>query len=165
MSNVGRHKDHVSESHASCVFFQAVKASESMSVCTGPAARKSNAYASFHTKAAPFRSGCPGRRRFAQASNSRFSPVRIGSAARKSNAYASFHTKAASFRSGCQDRWQFTQANNTRFLQPPREGLTSSVGAGAGAPPKANVSQSVGAAAQRKSARSTRHRVERQRDR
>ena len=64
---------------------------------------------------------------------------------------------------GCRARWLFSQTNNTCFLPPPREGLSSSVGAGAGAPSKANVSQSVGAAAQRRSARSSRHRVERQR--
>ena len=104
-SNVGRHKEHGSESHEPCVFSQAVKASDSVPVCTGCAARKSNTYASSQAKATPSRSGCPGR-------------------------------------------WLFVQASNTRFLQPPREGLTSSIGAGAGAPSKANVSQSVGAAAQ-----------------
>ena len=57
-SNVGRHKEHVDESHASRCF-QAVKAIGSVPVCTGSAVYKSNAYASFQAGAAPL---CRGRR-------------------------------------------------------------------------------------------------------
>ena len=122
MSNVGRHKEPVSESPASCRCFKAVKASSSVRACTGRAAHKSNAYASSKARRTPFCRGCKGR-------------------------------------------WLFPQTNNTCFLPPLREGLSSSVSAGAGAPPKANVSQSVGAAAQCRSARPSRHGAAQQRGR
>ena len=57
MSNVGRHKEHVGESHASSCF-RAVKAGCSVPVCIGSAVCKSNAYASFQVGAPPF---CRGR--------------------------------------------------------------------------------------------------------
>ena len=122
MSNVGRHKEQVCGSHASCHCTEAVKASGSVPICFGCAARKSNAYASFQAGAVPL---CLGRQR----------------------------------------PWRFAQTSNTRFSEPPRKGLSSSVGAGAGAPSRANVGQSVGAAAQRRSAQPWRHRVELQRGR
>ena len=53
MSNVGRHKELVCESPASCHCAEAVKASGSMPVCIGCAARRSNAYASRQAGAAP----------------------------------------------------------------------------------------------------------------
>ena len=121
-SNVGRHKELVCESPASCHCAEAVKASGSVPVCLGCAARKGNAYASVQAGATPL---CRGRQR----------------------------------------PWRFAQTSNTRFSEPPRKGLSSSVGAGAGAPPKANVGQSGGAAAQRRSAQPFQHRVERQRAR
>ena len=120
MSNVGRHKEHVSESDASCHCTEAAKASGSVLVC-------------------------------------------IGFAAGKSNSCTSFKSSAVCLFSGCHGHWQSVKASNTRLSEPPYQGLSSSVGVGAGAPPKENVSQSGGAAAQRKSAQPWRHRVERQR--
>ena len=122
MSNVGRHKEHVGESHAWCRCAEAAKASGSVLVC-------------------------------------------IGCATGKSNSCALFTAGAARLCRGCHRHWQFAKASNTWLSQPLCQGLSSSIGVGAGAPPMANASQSVGAAAQRRSARSSRHRVERQRGR
>ena len=121
MSNVGRHKEQVCESHASCRCAEAVK-----------------------TGSALFYIGC---------------------VASKSNSRASFKAKAVRLRRGCHGRWQFAAASNTRPSEPPWQGLSSSVGAGAGAPSKANVSQSVGATAPRRSARSSSPGAARQRSR
>ena len=122
MSNVGRHKEHVGDSHASRHCTEAAKASSSVLIC-------------------------------------------IGCATGKSNTCASFEDRAACLPSSCHRHWQFAKASNKRLSEQPWQGLSSSVGAGAGAPPKANVSQSVGAAAQRRSAQPFQHRVERQRAR
>ena len=122
MSNVGRHKKHVSESRAPHRCSPAVKASGSVRVS-------------------------------------------IGCAARKKNAHASLEARASRLCSGFQRPWLFVQESNTCFSQPPREGLSSSIGAGAIAPPKVNVGQSVGAAAQWTSARSSSCRTARQRGR
>ena len=54
ISNVGRHKEHVSESHASRHFTEALKVSGSMLFCIGRVARKSNAYVSRQAGATPF---------------------------------------------------------------------------------------------------------------
>ena len=61
MSNVGRHKEHVSECHASRHCSQSVKAASSLRVCIGCAARKSYALASFQDRAARLCSGRQGR--------------------------------------------------------------------------------------------------------
>ena len=121
MSNVGRHKERVGESHAWCRCAEAVKAG-SVLFC-------------------------------------------IGCAAGKSNSFASFKASAVRLFGSCGGHWQFVKASNTRLSEPPWQGLSSSGGAGAGAPPRENVGQSVGAAAQRRSAQPWRHRVERQRGR
>ena len=121
MSNVGRHKEHVSESHASCRCAEAVNAGSVLSC--------------------------------------------IGCVAGKSNSCASFKTSATCLCRSCHRHRQFIKASNTRLSEPPRQGLSSSVGAGAGAPSKANVSQSVGAAAWGRSARSSRPGAARQRGR
>ena len=62
-SNVGRHKEHVSESRAPQRFSPAVKASGSVRVSIGCAARKRGAHASLQARAARL---CSGRQRQSQ---------------------------------------------------------------------------------------------------
>ena len=82
MSNVGRHKEHVSESHASRQCSKAVKASRSMYICNGWAARKSNAYASFQAGATPLCRGCRDRWLFPQTNNTSFQAQLVPALAR-----------------------------------------------------------------------------------